>query len=148
MRPKVLKWPREDCLFGFVGAAEVDNKPIHEWLATLTDEFNQEKSLRDIAETLNNKVQEQRKKDEGQSPAQPLIIHIGGFEKKEGHWIPEVWHIRNVYKLGQFGYLDFRKYFFSMSNLGSILRVFTLQKLEKPLRYLLNSLNHSGFTKE
>lgn len=110
--PKVLRWPDQDHLFGFVGVAEMGGKPIHEWLATLTEEFKTKKSLQQLSVDLNTKVQEQRSKDDkGKSP-EPLIIHIGGFEKKDGCWIPQVWHIRNVYKLGQFGYLDFREEFF------------------------------------
>jgi len=36
---------------------------------------------------------------------------ILGFEKKNGYWVPYVWHIRNVYRLGRFSYLDYRKNF-------------------------------------
>ncbi len=110
-RPKVLKWPNENYLFGFVGAAEIGGKPMHEWLATLTEEFKSKKSMNDIANDLNGKVQKQRIQDEKNSPTQPLIIHVGGFEKKDNFWVPQVWHIRNVHKLGRFGYLDIRKEF-------------------------------------
>lgn len=110
-QPKVLKWPNENYLFGFVGAAQISGMPIHEWLVTLTQEFESKTSLEDIVNELKNKVQIQRNKDEGNNPARPLIIHIGGFEQKDGYWIPQVWYIRNVYKLGLFGYLDFRKEF-------------------------------------
>ncbi|MDH4238544.1 MAG: hypothetical protein OEW48_03170 [Phycisphaerae bacterium] len=98
-------------MFGFVGASQISGMPIHQWLATLTEEFKSKTSLKDIVNELRSKVQIQRNKDEGNNPAQPLIIHIGGFEKKGSHWIPQVWYIRNVYKLGLFGYLDFRKEF-------------------------------------
>lgn len=109
--PKVLKWPNDNYLFGFVGAAQIAAMPMHEWLSTLTEEFRSKTSLKDIVVELNNKVKTQRIIDEGNSPAQPLIIHIGGFEKKDNYWIPQVWFIRNVYEHGQFGYLDIRKEF-------------------------------------
>ena len=60
---------------------------------------------------LKEKVQAQRIIDEGKTPAQPLIIHIGGFERKGNYQVPYVFHIRNVYKVGHFGYLDIRKEF-------------------------------------
>jgi len=111
-QPKVLRWPDENHLFGFVGAAKMGGKPMHEWLDSLPKEFKTKSSLKDLANHLNIKVQEQRSKDDKDGTPQPLIIHVGGFEKKDGYWIPQVWHIRNVYKLGQFGYLDFRKEFY------------------------------------
>ncbi|MCP4258684.1 MAG: hypothetical protein GY774_14465 [Planctomycetes bacterium] len=110
-RPKVLKWPSENYLFGFVGTAQMDRMPMHEWLATLTEEFKSKTSLKDIVDGLKNKVQAQHTKKMGNNPTQPLIIHIGGFKKKANYWIPEVWFIRNVYGYGQFDYLDIRKEF-------------------------------------
>jgi hypothetical protein len=107
-RPKVLKWPDKNHLFGFVGVAEIGGKPMHEWLETLTEEFKTKTSLKEISNHLNTKVQEQLSKG---SKTSPLIIHIGGFEKKDGYWIPQVWFVRNVYGVGHFGYLDFRNEF-------------------------------------
>ncbi len=31
-RPKVLKWPNERAIIGFVGVAQINNLPIHEWI--------------------------------------------------------------------------------------------------------------------
>ena len=110
-RPKVFKWPKDDVLVGAVGAATVNGLPIEEWLNTLTEEFRQKTSLEEIAKDLNARIQEQRSKDEGTNPATPMIIHLGGFEKKDGLWLPYIWFIRNTHKPGQFRYLDFRKEF-------------------------------------
>jgi hypothetical protein len=109
--PKVLKWPNENYLFGFVGAAQIGAKPMHEWLDTLTEEFKSKTSLNDIVNELKSRVQIQRIKDEGNCPPQPLIIHIGGFQRKDSYWVPQVWYIRNAPKHGLFGYLDLRKEF-------------------------------------
>ncbi len=110
-QPKVLIWPNEKYLFGFVGAAQIAGKPMHEWLDTLTEDFKCKTSLKDIVNELKSKVQIQRIKDEGNNPPEPLIIHIGGFERKDGYWVPQVWYIRNALKYGLFGYLDIRKEF-------------------------------------
>jgi len=60
--PKVLKWPNENYLFGFVGAAQIAGIPMHEWLATLTKEFKSKPSLSDIVNEFKSKVQIQRMK--------------------------------------------------------------------------------------
>ena len=108
---KVLKLPNEKCLFGFVGAAQIAGMPVCEWLSTFTGEFESKTSLKDIVVELKNRVEMQRTIDECNGPAQPLIIHIGGFEKKGGYWVPQIWYIRNARKHGRFGYLDIRKEF-------------------------------------
>ena len=110
-QPKVLRWPTDKYLFGFVGAADIAGLPMHQWLATLTAEFKLKSSLQEIAHDLKNRVESQRGQDEGDKPAQPLIIHLGGFEKRDDCWVPYVWYIRNVYAHGRFGYLDCRKEF-------------------------------------
>lgn len=144
-RPKVLKWPDKNHLFGFVGAAEIGKKPIHEWLATLTEEFTSKKSLKDIANDLNREVQKQRIQDEKDGPTQPLIIHIGGFEKKDNYWIPQVWHIRNVYKLGQFGYLDFRKEFYFDDQFGEHFKDVHPSEIRKVLKVKAKQLKPFWF---
>jgi hypothetical protein len=68
-------------------------------------------SLEQIASTLAHEVQEQRAVDEGSKPADPMILHVGGFEEKNSSLAPSIWFIRNVYELGQYGYLDTRKEF-------------------------------------
>ena len=103
---KVLTWPHGKCLFGFVGAARMGNLPMIDWLATIKDDFRDIPSVGAIANELHNKVQMQRDKDNTHEAPERLIIHIGGFEKKDGFWIPAVWVIRNTHKMGRFGYLD------------------------------------------
>lgn len=111
-RSKVFKWPAERFLFGFVGAATVGGLPMDEWLDSIKDEFASKTSLEEIAQKIHQKIQLQRAEDEGINPAKGLIIHLGGFERRNDIWLPFVWHISNAYKLGKFGYLpDFRKTF-------------------------------------
>ncbi len=110
-RPKVLKWPNEQTLFGYAGAAEVGGRPLHEWLESQANDLQSLGSLKEISNLLKERIETQRREDEGSEPAEPLIIHIGGFEEREGHRVPVVFYIANVYGLGRFGYLDFRKEF-------------------------------------
>lgn len=119
VQPKVLKWPTDKFLFGFVGAAEVKGLPMDKWLYSIKNKFETKASLGEIAQEFQKEIQEQRLRDEGDNPAQPLIIHIGGFEKKSDIWLPNVWHIGNVHKLGLYSYMDFRKEFYCKEVLWS-----------------------------
>ena len=103
---KVLTWPHGKCLFGFVGAAQMGNLPMIDWLDAINDDFRDIDSLGAIAGELHKKVQMQRDKDDAHKSPEPLIIHIGGFEKKDAFWVPVVWVIRNTHRTGHFDYLD------------------------------------------
>ena len=106
---KVFKWPSANTLIGFVGAALMNGMPIEDWLASIHQDFQTHTSLEQVAQALKTKVETQRNIDEGTGSAEPLIIHIGGFEQREGVWLPYVWHITNVHKLGLYGYLTWDK---------------------------------------
>lgn len=106
---KVLKWPNTKTLFGFVGAAKINNLNVEEWLNTQSPDFSGITSLEQIAQKLKSKVEAQRRIDEGSGSAQPMIIHLAGFEQKNGYWLPYVYHITNVGSIGRFGYLNPQK---------------------------------------
>lgn len=108
-QPKVLRWPRDDILLGYVGAARIAGQPMHEWLAAERNEFAGVASLSELVPKLRDLVQQQRSSDEGGEPAKALIMHVGGFTRVAGFWVPEIWYIRNTHKHGMFGYLDIRK---------------------------------------
>ncbi|TKJ37575.1 hypothetical protein CEE37_13755 [candidate division LCP-89 bacterium B3_LCP] len=110
-RTKVLKWPNENTLFGFVGATAIDNMPINEWLETIRDEFNRYSELHKIAKNLAKKIQPLREEMEGNYPARPLIVHLGGFIREHNHWKPSIWHISNAHKMGRYRYLSIKKQF-------------------------------------
>ncbi len=106
---KVLRWPRDDVLLGYVGAASLDGKLVPDWLQERRHIFGAMTSLEEIARVLAHHVEIQRGVDEGSGAPEPMILHVGGFEEKQAFWAPSVWHITNVYKLGHYGYLDTRK---------------------------------------
>jgi hypothetical protein len=108
-QPKVLQWPRKDVLFGFVGAATLAAKPVHEWLEGVRGEFASIGSLQELSEKLRDRIQDQRALDEGTGPAQGMIVHVGGFERNDGFWTPRIWHIWNDCGIGLYHYLGFRK---------------------------------------
>jgi hypothetical protein len=144
-RSKVLKWPNDDYLFGFVGAAELDGQSMHEWLATLAKDFQGKQSLEEIAGELKERVQSQRLKDEGTEPASPLIIHIGGFEKNNGFWVPHIWHIGNTHNSGRFGYLDIRKDFFCRERFWHYFEETDPSEIRKVLKVMAKQFNPFWF---
>lgn len=106
---KVMKWPNEHTLFGFVGAATINGQPIENWLQSIHSDFENFTSLGQIAQDLRTRIETQRKADEGSDPAAGMIVHVGGFEQRDGIWLPHVWHITNTRGTGLYGYLDFNK---------------------------------------
>jgi len=142
---KVLRWPTNDVLFGFVGAARINNMPVEEWLESIRGEFKNIVGLENIANELKERVQRQRMIDECGGSPNPLIIHIGGFEKKGGYWVPYVWHIRNVYNLGKFNYLDFRKEFICNEEIWNYFKDIDLSEIQQVLKVLAKQFNPFWF---
>jgi len=108
---KVLKWPNRKAVIGFVGAANINNMYMDEWLKLFIKEYEDFNSFEVLAKELCCRIEKQRRIDEGSNSPVPLIIHLGGFERRNGFEVPVIWFIRNVYGMGKFDYRDFRKEF-------------------------------------
>ena len=109
-RPKVLRWPNNKALIGYVGVASMGGFPTDEWLYSFIGRNMDFHSFEELARALGQEVQAQRIIDEGQEKAEPLIIHLAGFDKKHGMPVPVIWFIRNSYRLDPIeGYVDIRK---------------------------------------
>jgi hypothetical protein len=106
---KVIKWPNNNTLFGFVGAATINGQPIASWLQSIQGDFRNLTTLEQIAQELRTRIETQRAIDEATNPADAIIVHIGGIEQHNGIWLPYVWHVTNTHKFGKFGYLDIDK---------------------------------------
>lgn len=147
--PKVFKWPNENYLFGSVGVATVGGVPIHEWIANLGAEFQGKTSLEQITHDLSEIIQAQRSKDEEARPAKGLIIHLGGFEKREHYWVPAVWYISNVHKPGRFGYLNITKEFASSEEFWGYFKEVDPSEIRKVLKVMAKQFEpfwfHQGF---
>lgn len=110
-RPKVIRWPRNLALLGYVGAGELGGQPTDDWLYDFIGDHPRFSSLDALAEDLRAKVEAQRLiDDEGQEP-EALIIHLGGFEERGGTQVPVVWYVRNAFDLGPEGYQTTRSTF-------------------------------------
>ena len=114
-RPKVLRWPNRKALIGYVGAARIGDIPSDEWLYDHIGNHLDISNFEQLANDLTNSVQRQRSLDEGNNEPEHLIIHLAGFEQREGHMVPVVYYIRNHHavienKPGEY-YTDIRKEF-------------------------------------
>ncbi len=106
---KVMKWPNNNTLFGFVGAATINGQSVENWLQSIQADFQKLPTIERIAQELRTRIEAQRMADEGNNPADAMIVHLGGFEQQNGIWLPFVWHVTNTHRLGRFGYLDIDK---------------------------------------
>ena len=116
-RPKVLRWPRNKALVGYVGAAEIGAQATDDWLYDFIGDNPTISNFDALAEDLRERVEAQRQIDEGSADPQPLIIHLAGFEDRAGSQVPVVWYIRNAFDLGPDGYQTIRKTFNSSEEL-------------------------------
>ena len=94
-RPKVLRWPNNRALLGFVGVASIGSQPMDEWLYNFIGRNYVFDNFQDLAILLKDEIQHQRTKDEGVNESEGLIIHLAGFERRDGFYVPVVWFIRN-----------------------------------------------------
>jgi hypothetical protein len=95
-RPKVLRWPKRKALIGYVGVAAISGIPTDEWLFEFMGDHFSFSNLEELSESLRASVEKRRQIDEGNNPPKGLIIHLGGFELREGIQVPIIRFIRNV----------------------------------------------------
>ena len=95
-RRKVIYLPENKGLVGYCGLAELNGKDMDVWLKEYLIDNNRCNSLEALARDLTSEVERQVRVDLGNNPVE-LMIDIGGFGKKEGHSVPEIWYISNVH---------------------------------------------------
>ena len=109
-RPKVLRWPNRKALVGYAGAAGVGDQYTDEWLYDFIGRNQDFDSIDNLAHTLSDEVERQRRKDEGGKAPELLIIHLAGFEERYSYQVPFVYFIRNAWDWdNRIGYSDIRK---------------------------------------
>jgi hypothetical protein len=99
-QPKVLKWPNREIVIGYVGRAEINEQPSHEWLYEFIGR-NLDGPLQELAWTLKGNLEVDLAEE---VEAEPMILHLGGFVEDAGQWKPQVWFIRNVRGLDELGH--------------------------------------------
>jgi hypothetical protein len=111
-RQKVLRWPNYRAIIGYVGAATLRGIPTDEWIYDFIGRNLNFSDFKELAHHLRDEVQTQRIIDEEDSKAEPLIIHLAGFEEREHIQVPVIWFITNSHRLDPNGvYADIKKEF-------------------------------------
>jgi hypothetical protein len=124
-RPKVLRWPNRKALVGYVGAAQVGDISTDEWLYDYIGEHLEFTEFEKLAHDLTDKIQAQRAIDEGNRDPEALVLHLAGFEERDGHQVPVIWYIRNPHEMRDGHYTDIRKEFLCTEELWRYHRDFT-----------------------
>lgn len=106
---KILKWPNNKAIVGAVGAASLGGKQINEWLYDFIGNNINFSSFNELSESLKDAIQKQREIDDEKDKPQGMLIHLGGFEKRDGFIVPIIYFIRNIHGMDNQGnYTDIR----------------------------------------
>ena len=73
---KVLKWTNGKAFVGFVGQGRIGGMPTKNWIEEFITDNPNFSSLEQISLKLKDKVEKQRRIDEGTNKAEPMIIHL------------------------------------------------------------------------
>lgn len=98
-RPKVLKWPNQEVIVGYVGQAELDGVPTDQWLYAFIGRHLQFTRLQDVADALTAELNAIFH----MFPDSETVFHLGGFEVDKGEWKPRIFYIRNTTSPGVVG---------------------------------------------
>ena len=95
---KVLSWPRQKAIIGFVGLGMLAGLPLYEWMRVFIASTRNFKDIAKLAYKLKDAIQQDFQIDypDGTDISDcQLIIHLGGFIKKQGVHVPVMFHIWN-----------------------------------------------------
>ena len=111
-RPKVLRWPNNKALIGYVGVAEIGGTPTDQWLYDFIGRYINFNNFEELGNILKDEVESQRKIDEAEEEPKALFIHLAGFEDRDGIQVPVIWFITNSHRFDPAeGYTDIAKDF-------------------------------------
>jgi hypothetical protein len=96
---KILRWPRQRALLGYVGRAEVGGRPMYDWLYDFMGDHVGFVEPATVANDLRDRLQA-----EVGGPNQPgSIVQFAAFSRRDGHIVPGYWHVTNVHGLDERG---------------------------------------------
>jgi hypothetical protein len=95
--PKVFSWPRNKAIVGYVGLANLAGYNIDEWFRIFIAGTRDFEDISSLAEELRDQIQKDFSEDFSSCEVsdKQLIIHLGGFMKKEDVFVPVLFHIWN-----------------------------------------------------
>jgi hypothetical protein len=109
---KVFKWPNNKAVIGYAGLGSIGNIGMEEWIFDFIGKNLDFKDFSFLANKLKDEVEDTLAPDFDRFGPEALVIHLGGFEERNGCKMPTVWFIRNSNSLVKGMYKDIRKNFF------------------------------------
>jgi hypothetical protein len=97
---KILAWPRRKALVGAVGRGAIGDVRIGEWLYNFIGDHIDFTSAVAVANDMRDRLQSELSGEDIES----LIIMFLAFGNRDGHTVPECWHITNVHGVSSAGY--------------------------------------------
>jgi len=92
---KILRWPRNKALLGYVGCATVGNKTMYDWLY----DFIGDHITFEDPEVVANDMRDRLQTEIGGRGASSSIIQFATFTTRDGFVVPEFWHVTNVHNM-------------------------------------------------
>jgi hypothetical protein len=94
---KVLSWPNKKAIIGYVGLARLAGVPFEEYIRIFIAETRNFSDIEEMANQLRDQIQQDFSEEFATKEVfdQQLIIHLGGFTKKEDVSVPFMYHIWN-----------------------------------------------------
>lgn len=90
---KILRWPKNRALLGYVGCATVRGQSMHDWLYDVMGDHIGFTDPEVVANDLRDRLQSEI----GGPGAPRSIIQFATFARKGGTVVPEYWHVTNVH---------------------------------------------------
>jgi hypothetical protein len=97
---KILRWPKHKALLGYVGCAQIGSQTMHDWLYDFMGEHIDFTEPAVVANDLRDRLQ----RSIGGPDSPESIVQFATFAEREGHVVPEFWHITNIHGLTTTGY--------------------------------------------
>jgi hypothetical protein len=95
---KVLEWPRNRAVVGFVGLASLGGYRMDEWLRVFIAGSRDFTNIDDLAHSLRDQIQSDFQKDfpPGTDVSKKqLVLHLGGYTPIDNVSVPVMYHIWN-----------------------------------------------------
>ena len=95
---KILRWPKRKALLGYVGCAQIGSQTMHDWLYDFMGAHIDFTEPGVVANDMRDRLQ-----SEIGSLRSPSIVQCAAFVSREGHIVPEFWHVTNIHRLAANG---------------------------------------------